>query len=282
MDKKESLAAGQLDELPEAKPILKWAGGKTQMLGQLLDRLLPIDGTYIEPFFGGGALFFAARPQRAVISDSNPDLINLYRAVAEDVTGVIDVLRSLEVSEKNFYKIRSQDTANFSSVEAAARTIYLNRTCFNGLYRVNRQGRFNVPWGKYKNPRILNEGNLRNASAHLQGAIIECDDYQNVLFKHAIEGDVVFLDPPYIPISKNSDFKRYTAQQFIESDHLVMGDVIKGLREKGCRVILTNSNHSLIYDLYGEFDIDVIQTRRNINSRGHLRGGEDVIVHISP
>ena len=156
----------------QAKPILKWAGGKTQLLGDLLPKVPASYGRYIEPFFGGGAMFFALQPENAVIADSNPELINMYREVADHVEDVIHCLLRYENTSEMFYSVRSQEWTALPKAEAAARTIYLNRTCFNGLYRVNKQGQFNVPYGKYKNPKICDEDGLRAASAALQKADI--------------------------------------------------------------------------------------------------------------
>lgn len=266
----------------QAKPILKWAGGKTQMLGDLLPKVPASYGRYIEPFFGGGAMFFALQPENAVIADSNPELINMYREVANHVEDVIHCLQRYENSSEMFYAVRSQEWTALPKAEAAARTIYLNRTCFNGLYRVNKQGQFNVPYGKYKNPKICDEDGLRAASVALQKADILCGDYLLVLEHYAQSGDFVFLDPPYLPISEYADFKRYTKEQFYEEDHIELAKMIMTLHERGCYVILTNSNHPLVHELYAPFNIDVIQTKRHISCNGSTRKGEDVIVTIPP
>ena len=147
----------------QAKPVLKWAGGKTQMLGDLLPKVPASYGRYIEPFFGGGAMFFALQPENAIIADSNPELINMYRQIANHVEDVIHYLRTYENTSEMFYAVRGLDWTKLPQAEAAARTIFLNRTCFNGLYRVNKQGQFNVPYGKYKNPKICDEDGLRAA-----------------------------------------------------------------------------------------------------------------------
>ena len=190
----------------QARPVLKWAGGKTQLLDELLSRAPKTYGKYIESFFGGGALFFALKPQNAVIADSNPELINMYRQIANNVDEVIDRLKKYHNTQEEFYAVRQQNWMTLSPAEAAARMIYLNRTCFNGLYRVNRQGQFNVPYGKYKNPKICDEENLRQVSKALQGVEILCGDYLLVLEHYASAGDFIFLDPPYLPISENADF----------------------------------------------------------------------------
>ena len=265
-----------------AKPILKWAGGKTQMLGDLLPKVPSSYGRYIEPFFGGGAMFFALQPEQAVIADSNPELINLYRQVANHVDDVICQLKKYENTQEMFYAVRGQDWTMLPEAEAAARTIFLNKTCFNGLYRVNKKGQFNVPFGKYKNPKICDEEGLKAASTALKKAEIVCGDYLLVLEHYAQPGDFVFLDPPYLPISEYSDFKRYTKEQFYEEDHVELAKMVKTLHERGCHVILTNSNHPLVHELYAPFTVDVIQTKRHISCNGSTRKGEDVIVTIPP
>ena len=266
----------------QAKPILKWAGGKTQMLGDLIPKVPASYGRYIEPFFGGGAMFFALQPENAVIADSNPELINMYRQVADNVDEVISYLRTYENTSELFYAVRSLEWTTLPKAEAAARTIFLNKTCFNGLYRVNKRGQFNVPFGKYKNPKICDEDGLRVASEVLKKAEIICGDYFLVLEHYAQPGDFVFLDPPYLPISEYSDFKRYTKEQFYEEDHVELAKMIMTLHERGCHVILTNSNHPLVHELYAPFTIDVIQTKRHISCNGNTRKGEDVIVTIPP
>lgn len=267
---------------PVAKPILKWAGGKTQMLGELMPRVPKTYGRYIEPFFGGGALFFSLKPENAIIADSNPELINMYLQVAHHVDDVIECLQKYENTSEMFYEVRSLDWQTLPKAEAAARTIYLNKTCFNGLYRVNRSGQFNTPFGKYKNPKICDIDALRLASEALHKADILCGDYILVLEHYAQPGDFVFLDPPYLPISENSDFKRYTKEQFYEDDHVELAKMIGTLHERGCYVILTNSNHPLVHQLYEQYKIEVIQTKRHISCHGDTRKGEDVIVTIPP
>jgi DNA adenine methylase len=265
-----------------ARPLLKWAGGKTQLLDEIVKRMPLQYGQYIEPFFGGGALFFAVKPKQGIIADSNPELINLYKAVASDVEDVIDQLSLYTNTEEVFYAVRSQDWLALQPVEAAARTIFLNRTCFNGLYRVNKQGQFNVPFGKYKNPKILDAQALRSASPLLKQATIVCGDYRAVLNEYALPGDFVFLDPPYLPVSQYADFKRYTKEQFREANHLELAAEIERLHQLGCHVILTNSNHPLVHEQYGRHSIDVLQTKRHISCNGNSRNGEDVIVKINP
>ncbi len=273
----------QADFRKTSRPLLKWAGGKSQLLEALTSRLPLRYGRYLEPFFGGGALFFALAPEEAIISDSNPEIINLYRSVAKDLGKVIDHLSRYRNEADLFYSVRAMDWTGLDPAEAAARTLFLNRTCFNGLYRVNRKGQFNVPFGRYASPRILDEETLRQASLLLKKTTILCGDYKEILAGHARPGDFVFLDPPYLPISTCSDFKRYTKEQFHEEDHRELASEVHRLNELGCHVVLTNSNHPLVHELYQKFRIETVQTRRSISSKGKGRTGEDTIVTaISP
>lgn len=266
----------------QPKPILKWAGGKTQLLNEILPKVPKQYGKYIEPFVGGGALFFALHPEQAVIADSNPELVNMYQEIANHVEDVIECLHRYENTKEDFYRIRSLDWETLSKPEAAARMIYLNKTCFNGLYRVNRKGQFNVPYGKYKSPNFCDEDSLFAASNILDRVTIVCGDYLSVLMQYAEEGDFVFLDPPYLPVSEYADFKRYTKEQFYEEDHIELAKEVTRLQERGCHVILTNSNHPLVHELYAPYKIDVIPTKRYISCNGSKRNGEDVIVTIPP
>lgn len=266
----------------QAKPILKWAGGKTQMLSDIWKKIPQSYGKYIEPFIGGGALFFALHPDNAIIADSNPELVNLYQRVADNVDEVIGYLRKYQNTKEVFYEVRGQNWIDLPKAEAAARTIFLNKTCFNGLYRVNKKGQFNVPYGKYKSPKFCDIDVLYAASKVLQKAEIVHGDYLEVLKRYAKSGDFIFLDPPYLPISEYSDFKRYTKEQFYEEDHIELAKEVVRLHELGCNIILTNSNHPLVHELYGRFNIEVIQTKRYISCSGSKRKGEDVIVTVPP
>lgn len=263
-----------------SKPLLKWAGGKTQLLGEIIPKIPKTYSRYIEPFFGGGAVFFSVRPENGIIADNNPELINLYKTVADDVDGVITQLRRHENTEEYFYALRAQDWTKLSCAEASARTIFLNKTCYNGLYRVNKSGQFNVPFGGYKNPKITDELSLFSASELLRKTTIICGDYKTVLRTNAHPGDFIFLDPPYLPVSEYSDFKRYTKEQFYEEDHIELAAEVKRLHALGCNVLLTNSNHPLVHEQYEMFPIEVVQTKRYISCNGKGRTGEDMIVTI--
>jgi len=269
-------------ELPAARPILKWAGGKTQLLRELTVLIPEKYEVYHEPFFGGGALFFNLQPQRSFLSDANPELVNLYTEVSKNVESIIKILKTFKNESDEFYEWRARDWKTLPATTAAARTIFLNKTCFNGLFRVNKKGQFNTPFGRYKNPNICDESTLRSAAAALQSAAFSCGDYKASLKKNAKAGDLVFLDPPYLPISPYADFKRYTAEQFYEDDHRELAEEVYRLSELGCHVILTNSNHPLVHELYGKYDVQIISTKRFINSAGAGRTGEDVVVNIKP
>ena len=264
------------------KPVLKWAGGKRQLLPQLLQRMPEHYDTYLEPFFGGGALFFHLQPERSVIADSNAELINLYQIVADDLPALVNALHLHKNEPDYFYALRACDWTTMCRIQAASRTLYLNRTCFNGLYRVNQKGQFNVPFGKYANPNFCDEVGLARASSALQKAIIVDSDYKQVLSQHAKAGDFIFLDPPYLPVSQYSDFKRYTKMPFTEQDHHELSEEVAKLQDKGCNVLLTNSNCELVFELYKHFKIDVVDSKRNINSKADKRVGKDVIVTVKP
>ena len=282
MGKPVQKAAVQYASAVQAKPFLKWAGGKTQILDELTSKVPASFNRYIEPFIGGGAMFFAMQPRSGVIADSTPDLINVYQCLADNVKQVIEHLRNFKNTETAFYEIRSLRTSDLEKEYAAARTIYLNRTCYNGLYRVNKQGQFNVPFGHYKNPGICQPEILRAASEALQNVEIICGDYKDVLKKYARPGDFIYLDPPYLPISKYADFKRYTKEQFYEEDHRELANEVARLQKLGCHVVLTNSNHPYVHELYDAYEIEVVNTRRNISSKAMTRTSEDVIVIVKP
>lgn len=266
------------------QPFIKWAGGKRQLLDDL-HRLEPSKyNTYYEPFVGGGAFFLSLDHPNIVINDSNDQLINCYINIRDEVETVIDViteLDSLDCDLKRYLDIRTQYnnkiTANIHDAESAAFLIWLNKHCYNGLYRTNRKGLFNVPYNGKVKCESADKNNLRNIHDYLQDVSINCLDYKEIC-KKAKSGDFLFFDPPYVPVGKYGDFKRYTKEQFYENDQRELANIVKELARKGCYVMLTNSNHPLVHELYGEFKIEIISTKRNINSKGNKRTGEDVIV----
>jgi DNA adenine methylase len=258
------------------KPFLKWAGGKTQLISEL-SKYIPSDyNRYIEPFVGGGAFFFFLNPKESIIADSNEELITTYKVVRDNVEQLISVLESYKNNELTFYKIRSLDPHSLPDIDRAARLIFLNKTCFNGLYRVNKQGSYNVPYGK-RDCEFLNKEVLRDASEFLQKTRILCGDYLKTLAL-AEKGDFIFLDPPYYPVGKFSDFKRYTKEFFYHEDHLLLKSEFDRLVNAGCHVILTNSDHPVILDLFRDYEIKIIETRRMISSDPKSRSGKDIIV----
>lgn len=273
-----TVTAEPLAGSPAPRPLMKWAGGKTQLLPRLAAAAPAQYGRYIEPFVGGGALFFHLRPERAVIADSNGELVSMYRAVAADPDAVFAALQTMRNTEKFFYEVRALEWSTMTPAEAAARTLFLNRTCFNGLYRVNQKGQFNVPFGRYAKLSVPDLAQLNAASRVLRTAEIVEGDYLDVLGRYAAAGDFVFLDPPYVPVGVYSDFKRYTKEQFTEDDHRNLAAEVRRLTRLGCRVLLTNSNHPLVHQLYEGFSIEIISTKRFINSKGNGRTGEDVLV----
>lgn len=201
---------------PFASPFVKWAGGKRRLLPAILAAAPSKFSRYLEPFVGGGAVAFALAHPVMLLNDANPELIYAYQAVRDDVDGLIVLLNRHRKnhSENYFYMIREQRSEVLSPLEQAARLIYMNKTCFNGLYRVNRDGQFNVPFGHHESPTLYDEQNLRRASQALRGARLFNSDYQIFLDEHARSGDFIYLDPPYVPVGKYSDFKRYTREQF--------------------------------------------------------------------
>jgi DNA adenine methylase len=259
-------------------PFLKWAGGKKQLLPELLKHIPHAFDKYLEPFVGGGAVFFHLRPSSSILSDSNEELMNTYTVVRDNVDSLIQELGNYSNEEKFYYLVRELDPSDLNAVQRAARTIYLNKSCYNGLYRVNKSGKFNVPFGRRKNALICDESKLRLASVALRGVELVCDDYKAVLRRYAKPGDFVYLDPPYYPAGGYADFKRYTKEFFYEEDHFELRDEFDRLVKLGCHVLLTNSNTELVRQLYDGHEYRVIETRRNISCDASRRTGEDVIV----
>ena len=262
-----------------AKPILKWAGGKTQLL-QHLSPLIPkkID-TYFEPFFGGGAVFFNLKPKKYVISDINPELINLYKVVATSPSEIISELEKYPVSKEFYYELRKLKYDSLDQIKAACRMIYLNRTCFNGLYRVNKKGEFNVPYGNYKNPTIVQKEKLIQASLLLNQDQIMTKSFEYLFNKKLNKNDFVFFDPPYIPLSKFSDFKRYNKEQFNLDQHIKLAELFSKLSNEGIPVVLTNSSTDIVRELYKGHNIIEVSAKRNINSKGDSRKAKELIIY---
>lgn len=270
-----------------ARPIVKWAGGKGQLLPELLKRMPPSFGRYYEPFAGGAALFFRLSPHlqsgQAYLNDLNAELIQLYQIVKEEVHTLIQLLRQHAQNyrhnpEAYYYQVRALQPAELSPAERAARFIFLNKTCYNGLYRVNRSGQFNVPFGRYKNPTILNTEGLLAASLALQKATLTQADFEEAV-QDARAGDFVYFDPPYHPVSRTANFTSYTDVPFDEAQQVRLARLYRQLHERGCYVMLSNSDTPLVHELYQDFDIHVVPANRAINSNARRRKGiTEVIV----
>jgi len=256
---------------------LKWAGGKTQLLEQLSSFFPKKFNGYLEPFVGGGAVFFYVKrnynPKRIILSDLNEELITCFEVVRDDVEKLIKLLikHKKNHSKDYYYKIRDVDVSKLSKLEIASRLIYLNKTCYNGLYRVNAQGKFNVPMGMYKKPKIVSEIDLRKASELLQKVELKTMPFGHVL-DFAKRGDFVYLDPPYYPLSETSSFTSYTNNAFLEKEQEKLSEVFRQLDKRGCFVMLSNSDHPFIRNLYNGFSIHTVKALRAINCIGKKRG----------
>lgn len=263
-------------------PFLKWVGGKRQLMPSIVE-LLPKnikDLNYIEPFIGGGAVLFHLQPQNAIINDFNSELINVYEVIKNNLTELIKDLKKHDNNADYFYQIRSidrtEDFKNLTKVKRASRIIYLNKTCFNGLYRVNNSGEFNAPFGRYKNPNIVNEPTLKAVSKFLNSnnIAIKNEDYSTVL-NDITDKSFVYLDPPYHPISENSNFTGYVQGGWNIIDQTRLRDTCNMLDKKGIKFLLSNSSSPLIKDLYDNYNISTIKASRSINSNGADRGDVD-------
>lgn len=268
-----------IEEKP--KPFVKWVGGKRQLLKQFLLLNLyppndfdPKNNTYFEPFVGGGAVFFDLLPKKAVLSDLNKELIVTYNVIKNNVEELIKNLKKYKHSKEYFLKIRKQNIEDLNDLEIASRFIYLNHTCFNGLYRVNSKGEFNVPFGKYKNPLICDEVNLRRVSKSLKNIKIKHQDFKEVL-KSAEKGDFIYFDPPYYPINKTSSFTSYTKEGFLEKEQTELRDLVIKLHKRGCYIMLSNSDTPFINKIYSGIKgiyINKVKAKRSVNSKSSGRG----------
>jgi DNA adenine methylase len=286
-----------LEAAPAARPFVKWAGGKGQLLAELSRRLPRSFRRYHEPFVGGAALFFhlhsAGRLRHgATLSDYNPELMVCYEVVRDDVESLITALRwhhTNRLNQEYFRQVRDWDRepgfANRSKIERAARTLFLNRTCYNGLYRLNKRGQFNAPFGYYKNPLICDPDNLRAASRALQGVDLLVGDFGDVLGQ-AEPGDLVYFDPPYVPVSATASFTHYTGQSFGDEEQRRLAGLVRELAERGVLVMLSNSATPLSRELFAQSDhlaASTVWASRKINCDGRKRGNvEELIVCSYP
>lgn len=276
---------------PLVKPFLKWAGGKRQLLPEIKKYLPKNIGktTYFEPFLGGGALLFDLQPKTAIVNDSNKELINCYRVIKDKVEELIEILKIHKAkNSKEYYDYlrgidRSKEYREYSDIQKAARIIYLNKTCYNGLFRVNSKGYFNVPFGRYKNPNILDEAVLRGINDYLNQKSVT---FLNRDFAEAVEsakkGDFIYFDPPYDPVSNTASFTGYDINGFNQNEQRRLKQVVDDLTEKGCYVMLSNSATDFILDLYKDYkETIVVSATRSINSNALKRGKIDEVLVLN-
>ncbi|AFZ16894.1 DNA adenine methylase [Allocoleopsis franciscana] len=254
------------------RPFLKWAGGKSQLIQQYIHYFPKAFKTYYEPFLGGGAVFFHLNPPSAILTDINAELVNVYRCVRDNVEELIVLLEEHQSKHCKEYYYDIRQCKGITHLEKAARLIYLNKTCFNGLYRENSQGQFNVPVGKYKNPKICNPSLLRSACFALQKAQINVNNFEYILDSANSCDDFVYFDPPYYPISPTSNFTAYSRYAFKPDDQIKLKEVFAELAQRGVKVMLSNSDCNFIRELYRDFQIHAISATRLINSKASKRG----------
>ncbi|MFW6172823.1 MAG: DNA adenine methylase [Elusimicrobiota bacterium] len=263
----------------KAKPFLKWVGGKRQLLEQFED-VFPKDfNIYHEPMVGGGAVFFHLTPKTAVINDTNEDLMRAYEVVRDNVDELIDLLKIFKENHNKDFYYKTRDEFNElkkkangdNKIELTARLVYMNRTCFNGLYRVNQKGEFNVPIGRYKNPTICDEDTLRAVSQVLENVQILCGDFEKATESVATD-DFVYFDPPYDPVSDTANFTEYTNGGFGKEGQKRLAQTFRQLDKRDVKVALSNSDTDFIKNLYQGFNVHILKARRHINSNADGRG----------
>jgi len=253
------------------RPFVKWVGGKRQILPSILGHVPRRYGAYHEPFLGGGAVFFRLRPQRAFLSDSNVRLIRTYSGVRDDVEGVIERLESYRYEKRFYLRMRKLGIDSRSDADVAAWLVYLNRTGFNGLYRVNRSNQFNVPFGRYTNPTICDAANLRACAQALARADLAVEGFEQVVDR-AERNDFVYFDPPYVPLSTTSSFTSYTSHGFDQDSQERLRDVAAALKRRGVHVLVSNSSAPVVRQMYAGFRMQEVDAVRVVNSRGSGRG----------
>jgi len=269
------------------KPVIKWVGGKRQLLSELKKYMPKEFNTYFEPFIGGGALFFDLKIEKSFINDYNSELTNLYEIIKNKPHELIKDLKKHENNSEYFYKTRELDRTpssyqRLSKVKKASRFIYLNKTGFNGLYRVNRKGQFNVPFGKYKNPNYADDNNILDCSKLLQETTILNGDFENIK-KFIQRGDFVYFDPPYVPISDTSNFTGYTDKGFDEDMQFRLKELCDYIHYIGAYFMLSNSYTSYIKELYQDYNLITVQANRALNCKANGRGkiNEYLVINYS-
>jgi DNA adenine methylase len=254
------------------KPFLKYVGGKSKLISEIIKFIPSNFNTYLEPFVGGGALFFHLQPKQSILNDSNSRLIRTYWAIQNNPEAVIEILSSMEHSKETFENLRKNKDIDLCADEfVAVWMLYLNKTCYNGLYRVNQKNEFNVPFGSYKNPTICDSERLRKASESLQGANLYNKDFREILLL-AQPGDFVYCDPPYVPLSTTSNFTSYSDKKFTIKDQEDLRDLFFQLKSQGVNILLSNSSAPIVYEMYQGTNIVEIDCHRAINCDGNKRG----------
>lgn len=274
-----------MEHIAHAAPVVKWVGGKRQLLPQILPLIPKRMTAYCEPFLGGGAVLFALQPKRALVNDLNQDLITVYRVIKEDADALIEHLSRHENTPEYFYRIRDLDRdkaayAALSDVEKASRLLYLNKTCYNGLFRVNASGAFNSPYGHYRRPNIVNEQTIRGVSRYFNSCDITffSGDFASVL-EQVPKGGFVYLDPPYDPVSDTASFTGYNRGGFGREEQVRLKECCDALTTRGVKFLLSNSATPFIRELYGSYRVSIVQARRAVNSVASRRGAiEEVLV----
>jgi DNA adenine methylase len=265
---------------PLVQPFLKWAGGKRQLLPKIREHLPPkkkIQTGYYEPFLGGGAVLFDIQPEKAIVNDINLEIVNVYKVIRDNPDALINALSKHKNDADYYYKLREYDRnskfSSLSEVQRAARILFLNKTCYNGLFRVNSSGQFNVPFGRYSNPNIINEPVIRGVHNYLKTAEIE---FRNGDFEDAVKGiqknSFVYFDPPYHPISDTASFTGYSLDGFGEEEQRRLKSLCDKLSSLGCKFLLSNSYCDFICDLYKDYTQIKIEASRAINSVASGRG----------
>ena len=259
------------------KPLLRWAGGKQWIAGELT-KLIPQDiGTYYEPFLGGGSLFFEALPKAAILSDVNDRLVETYRVIRSDPVAVVAVLENWSNEKRDYYKVRRIEFTD--TVHRVAQFIYLNRTCWNGLYRVNKQGQFNVPFANHGRP-VFDECHLLEVSAALERAELQCGDFDQVLIR-AKPKDFVYLDPPYVSASADKGFAKYNVKVFSWRDQQRLGQTAAALADKGCYVLVSNMNREDVIKLYPGFSYRKVSRHSILAASAEFRGVTTELLLVS-
>lgn len=266
-------------------PVVKWVGGKRQLLNEITPLLPKRITNYCEPFLGGGAVLFSIQPSKAIVNDLNADLITVYEVIRDDVEMLIESLKKHKNTPEYFYALRDIDRdkiryQSISKIEKASRIIYLNKTCFNGLFRVNSSGEFNSPFGHYKNPNIVNEPVLRAVSKYFNANNITfySEDFAETLSR-VHKGGFVYLDPPYDPVSDTASFTGYNKGGFNRNEQIRLKNCCDKLTQRGIKFMLSNSATEFIKELYQEYDITIVKAKRSINANASKRGAiEEVLV----